>query len=81
MSREKSQPQINHAIPLPRRERRENIQVEINSDLREAIRKEAKKHQIPMREVVEYGLLVWLMKTNQPEALRLMEEMGIKKKS
>lgn len=58
-------------LPIPKRTQTRSVQVGVNEELFTAVSKEAKKHKLSMRLVVEWGLKNFLISTNADEAIRL----------
>jgi hypothetical protein len=55
-------------IKLPKKKNKQTITTSIDNDLIEAVREETNISGIKITDAIEYGLKVWLLKTNTKKA-------------
>jgi hypothetical protein len=65
---------VKNALKLPGPEPKIPLQVEINTELYNAVERERKQRHLKKRQIVEYGFRAFLLATNPKEA----ERLGIK---
>ena len=58
-------------LSLPAKEPTKLVQADVNAHLHQAAQKEMKQRKVKVRQVVEWGLSMYLMATNPQEAKRL----------
>lgn len=55
-------------IKLPKKKNKQTITTSIDNDLIEAVREETNGSGVKITDAIEYGLKVWLLKTNAKKA-------------
>lgn len=68
---EKMQSMKRLPLPIPKLREKKLIQAKVEIGLRNSVVAEAKKRNIEIRQLVEFGLKQWLLSVNPKEAARI----------